>query len=116
VGMETIAKRFSFLKEEKTYYLDDVLAECEKPENKQKLFSNIKEHKELIKNNYDIMQLSSPMLSIQAKQGIDNTFEEYQPHYNQTEVRKLMLQDGVLTVTTTDLEQRFNHIITSFSQ
>ena len=116
VGMETIAKRFSFLKEEKTYYLEHILAECEKPENKQKLFSSILEHKELIKNNYDIMQLSSPMLSIQAKQGIDDTFEEYRPHYNQTEIRKLMLQDGVLTVTTTDLEQRFNHIITSFSQ
>tara|TARA_R100001510_G_C7644272_1_gene201743 strand:- start:987 stop:1946 length:960 start_codon:yes stop_codon:yes gene_type:complete len=115
VGMETVAKRFSFLKDEKTYYLSDVIKECEKPENKQKVFSNIKENKELIKNNYDIMQLSSPMLSIQAKQGIDDTFEHYRPLYNQTEIRKLMLQDGVLTVATTDLEQRFNNIITSFS-
>jgi 5'-3' exonuclease len=115
VGMETVAKRFSFLKDEKTYYLSDVIIECEKPENKQKVFSNIKENKELIKNNYDIMQLSSPMLSIQAKQGIDDTFEHYRPLYNQTEIRKLMLQDGVLTVATTDLEQRFNNIITSFS-
>lgn len=116
VGMETVAKRFSFLKEEKTYYLEHIINECEKPENKQKVFSSIKENKELIKNNYDIMQLTAPMLSIQAKQGIDDTFEQYQPHYNQTEIRKLMLQDGVLTVTTTDLEQRFNHIISSFSQ
>ena len=30
-------------------------------------------------------------------------------------MEKLMLQDGVLTVTTTDLEQRFNRIITTFS-
>jgi len=116
VGMGTVAKRFSFLKEEKTYYLEHIIAECDKSENKQKIFSSIKEHKELIKNNYDIMQLTAPMLSIQAKQGIDDTFEQYQPHYNQTEIRKLMLQDGVLTVTTTDLEQRFNHIISSFSQ
>lgn len=116
VGMGTVAKRFSFLKEEKTYYLENIIAECDKSENKQKIFSSIKEHKELIKNNYDIMQLTAPMLSIQAKQGIDDTFEQYQPHYNQTEIRKLMLQDGVLTVNTTDLEQRFNHIISSFSQ
>ena len=115
VGMDTVAKRFSFLKQEKTYYLNDVIAECNKPENTQKVFSNIIENKELIEENYDIMQLSSPMLSIQAKQGIDDTFEHYKPHYNQTEIRKLMLQDGVLTVNTTDLEQRFNHIITSFS-
>lgn len=115
VGMETVAKRFSFLKEEKTYYLEHIIEECDKPENKQKVFSNIKENKELIANNYDIMQLSSPMLSVQAKQGIDDTFEQYKPQYNQTEIRKLMLQDGVLTVATTDLEQRFNNIITSFS-
>ena len=115
VGMETVSKRFSFLKEEKTYYLEHIIEECDKPENKQKVFSNIKENKELIENNYDIMQLSSPMLSVQAKQGIDDTFEQYKPQYNQTEIRKLMLQDGVLTVTTTDLEQRFNNIITSFS-
>ena len=116
VGLETVAKRFSFLKEEVVYYLSDVIAECEKQENKQKVFSNIIEHEELIENNYDIMQLSSPMLSIQAKQGIDDTFEHYKPLYNQTEMRKLMLKDGVLTVTTVDLEQRFNSIINSFSR
>ncbi len=115
VGLETVARRFSFLREEKTYYLSDVIRECNKPENKQKVFSNIKENIDLIKGNYDIMQLSSPMVSIQTKQMIDETFQEYKPHYNQTEVRKLMLQDGVLTVSTTDLEQRFNNILTSFS-
>ena len=82
----------------------------------QKVYANILESKELIENNYDIMQLSSPMLSIQAKQGIDDTFEQYSPHYNQTEMRKLMLQDGVLTVNTQDLDQRFNNIISSFSR
>ena len=115
VGMETVAKRFSFLKEEKTYFLERIIEECTKPENKQKVFLNIRENEDLIRSNYDIMQLSSPMLSVQAKQGIDDTFENYMPQYNQTEIRKLMLQDGVLTVTTTDLEQRFNNIIASFS-
>lgn len=115
VGMETVAKRFPFLREEKTHYLSDIVAECEKPENKQKVYSSVETNQDLIKNNYEIMQLSSPMLSIQAKQGIDETFEHFRPHYNQTEIRKLMIQDGVLTVNTTDLEQRFNNIITSFS-
>jgi len=31
-------------------------------------------------------------------------------------MRKLMLQDGVLTVNMQDLEQKFNDIITSFSE
>jgi DNA polymerase-1 len=116
VGLPTVAKKFPFLKEEKTHYLDSILAECNKPENNQKVYTNILESKELIENNYDIMQLSSPMLSIQAKQGIDDTFEHYRPHYNQTEMRKLMIQDGVLTANTQDLDQRFNNIISSFSR
>ena len=96
--------------------MSDIIEECQKPENKQKVFSNVLENQSLIESNYNIMQLSSPMISVQAKSGIDDTFEQYKPHYNQTEIRKLMLQDGVLTVATTDLEQRFNSIITSFSE
>ena len=117
VGLETVAKRFPFLKEEKDYFLSDILAECQETENqKLKVYKNILELEELIESNYDIMQLSSPMLSIQLKQKINETFEEFRPHFNQTELRKLMRQDGVLTVSTTDLEQRFNNIITSFFQ
>ena len=56
------------------------------------------------------------MLSIQAKGRIDETFEEFEPSYNQTEIRKLMISDGVLTVSMTDLEQKFNDIISSFSR
>ena len=115
VGLETVAKRFPFLKEENTCFLSDVIEECEKPENKQKVFSNIIEGQELVEFNYQIMQLSSPMLSVQTKKRIDETFEEFSPFYNQTEMRKLMISDGVLTVSMQDLEQKFNDIISSFS-
>lgn len=116
VGLGTVAKRFPFLREEKTIYLSDIVEECTKPENKQKIFASIIEQQELVKFNYDMMQLSSPLLSPQSKLKIDETFQEYEPQYNQTEVRKLMISDGVLTVNMQDLEQRFNNIITSFSR
>jgi len=116
VGLGTVAKRFPFLREERTIYLSDIVEECAKPENKQKIFASIIEQQELVKFNYDMMQLSSPLLSPQSKLKIDETFQEYEPQYNQTEVRKLMISDGVLTVNMQDLEQRFNNIITSFSR
>ena len=117
VGMGTVAKRFPFLKEEKDYFLSDILEKSSEDENlKLKLYQNIIESQNLIESNYNIMQLSSPMLSIQLKKKIDETFEDYEPHYNQTEMRKMMIQDGVLTVSTSDLEQRFNHMITSLLQ
>ena len=116
VGMGSIAKRFSFLSEEKDYFVSDLIEECQTSENQNlKIYTNVIESEQLIKENYNIMQLSSPQMSPQSKNRIDETFEEYKPHYNQTEVRKLMIQDGVLTVNMQDLEQKFNDIITSFS-
>ena len=117
VGLGTVAKRFPFLKEEVDHYIEDLLEESSRPENsKLKVYQNVIEHEQVIRENYNIMQLSSPQMSVQCKARISNTFEDYQPHYNQTEVRKLMIKDGVLTVNMQDLEQRFNHIISSFSQ
>jgi len=115
VGLGTVAKRFAFLAEDNDYYVDDLLHECEKEENKQKVYTSVIESARLIEENYRIMQLSSPQISPQCKSRIDETFEGFSPHYNQTEMRKLMMQDGVLTVNMQDLEQKFNDIITSFS-
>jgi len=116
VGLGTIAKRFSFLSEDRDYFIDDILYECAKEENKQKVYASVSESEKLIEENYNIMQLSSPQMSPQCKARIDETFEGFSPHYNQTEMRKLMIKDGVLTVNMQDLEQKFNDIITSFSE
>tara|TARA_Y100001937_G_scaffold125930_1_gene193905 strand:- start:10803 stop:11753 length:951 start_codon:yes stop_codon:yes gene_type:complete len=116
VGLGTVAKRFSFLKEDNDCFIDDILHECKKEENKQKVYSSVLDSERIIEENYNIMQLSSPQMSVQCKSRIDETFEEYAPHYNQTEMRKLMIKDGVLTVNMQDLEQKFNDIITSFSE
>ena len=116
VGLGTIAKRFSFLKKDEDFFISDLMQECAKEENKQKVYSSVLESNRLIEENYNIMQLSSPQMSPQCKTRIDETFEEFSPLYNQTEMRKLMNQDGVLTVNMQDLEQKFNDIITSFSE
>ena len=108
-------RRFSFLKEDNDYFIDDILHECQKEENKLKIYNSVIDSEKVIEENYNIMQLSSPQMSVQCKHRIDETFEEYTPHYNQTEMRKLMIKDGVLTVNMVDLEQKFNDIITSFS-
>jgi len=115
VGLGTVAKRFPFMIEEEEAYISDILEECRKDESGLKVYSNVLESEQLIKDNYAIMQLSSPSLSTQCRTRIDETFEEYSPHYNQTELRKLMIKDGVLTVNIESLEQKFNDIITSFS-
>jgi|TARA_Y100000287_G_scaffold184056_1_gene184250 DNA polymerase-1 len=117
VGLGTVAKRFPFLKSDKDYYIQDVLSESSTADNKRlKIYQNVLESEDVIKENYEIMQLSSPQMSIQSKNRVDETFEEFSPQYNQTEMRKLMIKDGVLTVNMQNLEQKFNDIINSFSK
>jgi 5'-3' exonuclease len=116
VGLGTVAKRFPFLKEADDYFIEDIIAECQKEGNNLKVYDSVQKSHRLIEENYNIMQLSSPQLSVQCKSRIDETLEEFEPHYNQTEIRKLMIQDGVITVNMQDLEQKFNDIITSFSR
>ena len=116
VGLGTVAKRFPFLKTDKDYYISDILQESKNPENMRlKVYQNILDSEDVIRQNYDIMQLSSPQMSVQSKNRIDDTFQGFEPKYNQTEMRKLMIKDGVLTVNMQDIEQRFNSIIASFS-
>ena len=116
VGLGTVAKRFPFLKEDRDYYVSDILDSSSKLENKKlKVYQNIMNSGPLIRENYKIMQLYAPSISPQSRNRIDEVFESYQPLFNKTELRKLMLQDGVLTVNTSSLEQKFNDIISSFS-
>ena len=115
VGLGTVAKRFPSLINDEYYSVEDIISHSQNSENKNlKVYQNILQSEEIIRENYDIMQLSSPQMSIQCKMRIDDTFEGFQPRYYQTEMRKLMIQDGVLTVNMQDLEQKFNDIISSF--
>jgi 5'-3' exonuclease len=97
VGLTTIANRMPFLSEEKEYLTGEVIEFCKKQVNegsKLKIFQNIIDCSELVHTNYTVMQLSSPNLSFQVLQKIDYAFDNYNPEFNLTEVRKMMIEDG----------------------
>lgn len=92
VGLTTVAKRFPMLSEGKSWSISDVKKHC--TENEGKAYQAILESEDLIKDNYKIMQLSSPQISIQTKILISNILEDFQPETNQTEFKKMSIQDG----------------------
>lgn len=96
VGLTTVAKRLPMLAEEKTYYINDVKEYSASQTGKA--YQSICENIDVVKSNYQIMQLSSPQISIQVKQQIDELFEEFKPEFNQLEFRKMAIQDGFGTV------------------
>lgn len=116
VGLGTIAKRFPFMAEDRECYLDELLAFCEeqRKENNLKVYTRIIEGEEVIRQNYKIMQLYSPSISIQSKMRIDETLLNYSPEFNKTALRAMMHKDGFGEVSLSDLVEKLNHMVSIF--
>ena len=96
IGLKTVAKRFPFMAESKSCTIDDLIDLCENHEDsKLKVYTSIVEGREVIEQNYGLMQLYVPSLSPQGKQKIKYSVEKSEKHFNQTEINVMMLQDGM---------------------
>jgi len=113
VGLPTISKRFKFFEEDRDILFKELYQACEEEEKPAKVHTGILENKKLIEENYSIMQLYSPAMSIQAKQKIDYAVEEFKPEFNKTEVIKLMSKDGFGELNATGLFTTFRRIVTN---
>jgi DNA polymerase-1 len=76
VGFKTIAGKLPFMAEERSITIDELIDHCENIESKLKVYKNIVSSRALIEHNYDMMQLYSPLISVQGKQTIDYGLEK----------------------------------------
>ena len=112
VGLKTVSKRFPFLKEEKNKTFSDIIDHCKKGlEDKEvKAYRNILENEDLLRENYQIMQLYAPMLTIDAKRLIGDTLQDPDMSFNKTELIKMMIKDGFGEINFVDLFGHMNKI------
>lgn len=114
VGLTTISKRMPFLTEEKSYTIEEILEHCRGVDSKLKCFTSILEGEETIRQNYKLMQLYSPAVSVQVKQQMHNVLEENVPQFNKTKIRTMFIQDGIGELVLTDLFTNFKKTIFSW--
>ena len=112
LGLKTISKRFPFLREEKTATFSDIISRCKKEleEKEIKAFRNILESENILRRNYQMMQLYAPLLSIGAKNIINETFKDPDNTFNKTELIKMMIKDGFGEINFIELFQHLNKI------
>ena len=103
IGLPTVAKRLNFLKEGKSFTFTDIYEYCTNTENKLKMHTNILENKALIEDNYKLMQLYSPSISVQSKEKIKYTLENADMGFNKTGVTKIMYEIGFGELNWSDL-------------
>ena len=114
VGLGTVAKRFPFLSEGKTYYLNDLVETCQEQESPLKVHHSVVAERKLIEQNYKLMQLYSPSLPVQTHNRIREVMEGLEPEFNKSGLRAEMHKDGIGEVSLTDLFVAFNRFVSDY--
>ena len=102
IGMGTITKKLSFLSEDKSYTIKELIDYCNQyPEDRmlQKIANGEKE----ITKGYKIMQLYSPNISYQTQQRVRYSIDNYPKNFSKTFVLKMMIEDGINVGNWNDL-------------
>jgi len=110
VGFKTVKSRLPFLKESRTYTIDDVVDYCQQAESKLKFYSSVAESRKLIEHNYKMMQLYAPQMSVQSKTYVQESIENFECDFNKTEILKMMRNDGFGELNWEDLRTALNRI------
>lgn len=110
VGLKTIAKRFPQLKEGKSVLLTEIMDSCKNEAKPLTFHNSILEAESLIKDNYDMMQLYAPSLSIGVREKIRDIIDNYPASFNKTNLRKMMMEDGTGNFSWAELFANLNMI------
>lgn len=113
VGLKTVAKAFPFLAEDRDVYLSDIKEHAETVDSKLTVYSKLVAEYKRVCDNYSIMQLSTPLISVQCAQHINDTFGEYEPLFNKTEINKMLSMDGLISINIDCLTTSFNSMVSN---
>ena len=112
VGLPSAAKRFPFLKDDRSATVAEVLEFCKEAlsEKKLKIYENVINNKDVFERNYQMMQLYTPSLSINAKKEIRETLKNADLSFNKTGVVTMMVRDGFDDLDWRELQAFFRRL------
>jgi DNA polymerase-1 len=110
VGLKTVAKNFPILSEKKQYELDEIFQICEDTENKKVVHKNILAQRDLVEQNYSIMQLYNPSISVLNRNSIDYNISNFETESNHLNFKKMLFEDGQISINFTDLWNQLRKI------
>ena len=111
VGLKTISKRMPFFVDEEQVTFDKLFEHCKNDNTKLKAYTSIVESEKVIRENYKIMQLYTPSISVDGTMRIDYALENFKPELNKTEIIARIQKDGFDKYNFDDLFATFKRII-----
>lgn len=109
-GLKSISKNLKFLREDKDVTLQEIFDFCLHNDSKVKFFTNVLAHRDVIIENYKLMQLSAPSLSLQCRDKVHYALNNFEYDYNKTEIIRMMNQDGFGVFNWDDLHATMNRM------
>ena len=103
VGLKTIAKNFPFLSEKKQYDSEDIFKTCENVEKKNAAHRNILAQQDVVNQNYALMQLYNPSISLVNRKSIDYIIASFERDCNNLNFKKMLFDDDQGSLDFTDL-------------
>ena len=96
MGIPTVTKAFPFLSEEKQYSIINILdfAKKNKADGNFKHYEAILEQKDLLEKNYQVMQLMTHDMNLQAIEKIKNIFTLQRPQFKPFQLRLMFAADN----------------------
>lgn len=112
LGLKTVSKRFPFLKKKQEATFSDITRHCKKQLNEHaiKAYENVLSKQDILRRNYKMMQLYSPILTIDDKKIVNETLADPDNSFNKTELIKMMIKDGFGEINFIELFQHLNKI------
>ena len=112
VGLKTIARRFPFFSDpDKASCFYQLFEHCRENVDGPKVYKTVLEKRELVEENYKLMQLYAPTISPQNKGRIRSAIFDMEHQFNKTGVVKMMIQDGFGATDWTGLFGTFRKIV-----
>lgn len=113
IGFGRVTKFFPFLAEDEEYAASDLFKATQEmlKEKNSKFLHAILENKEVVNENYKIMQLYQPSLSYQRKKVVDNLLSEREKLYNLTGFKMMLAEDGFISLKWETMEQTMRRIL-----
>jgi DNA polymerase-1 len=92
-GLKMILKAFPFLTSDKTSSIDEILNYSINNKSKYKIYSNILDNIDILKRNYELMQLYDTQLQSFSQLRIEEIVEKSNPLLNKIELLKMITRD-----------------------
>jgi DNA polymerase-1 len=110
VGLKTVAKNFSFLEDKKQYTSEEIFEICENIDKPKVVHKNIIAQRNLVDQNYQLMQLYDPSISLINKSSVDYILANFKLESNNLNFKKMLFSDGQGSLNFTDLWNNFKNL------